>query len=58
MRHTKAWYAPAHAGVYRMTTADHGTSGSRVTRTTSHTRALGAATRTAPTGRLLPGAAW
>lgn len=49
MRHSKAWYAPADPGVYRMTAADYGTSGSRTVRTASQARAYRDPTRTTPT---------
>lgn len=50
MRHSKAWYAPADPGVYRMTAADYGTSGFRAVRTAaSQARAYCDPTRTTPT---------
>ncbi|MFF2235744.1 hypothetical protein [Streptomyces anulatus] len=53
MRLNRAWYAPVGPGVYRMTTADHGTSGSRTVRTASLARAYCGPTRTAPTDHTL-----
>ncbi|MFJ8846048.1 hypothetical protein ACIRFF_24470 [Streptomyces cyaneofuscatus] len=53
MRLIKAWYAPEVPGVYRMTAAGHGTSGSRTVRIASQARAYCDPTRTAPTDHAL-----
>ncbi|MFJ8770224.1 hypothetical protein [Streptomyces clavifer] len=53
MRLNRAWYAPADAGVYQLTVADHGTSGSCVVRTASQARASHSTARTAPNARPL-----
>lgn len=57
MRLIRAWYTSADPGVYRLTTADHGTSGSRAVRTASQARAFRTTARTVPITRpLLKGA--
>lgn len=53
MRLNRAWYAPADAAVYRLTAADHGTSGSCAVRIASQARASHSTARTAPSTRPL-----
>lgn len=51
MRLIRAWYASADPGVYRLTAADHGTSGSRAVRIASQARASRSTARTVPITR-------
>lgn len=53
MRLIRAWYAPTDVGVYRLTVADHGTSGSCAVRIASQARAFHSTARTAPNTRPL-----
>ncbi|MGW6684987.1 hypothetical protein ACWGBO_34770 [[Kitasatospora] papulosa] len=53
MRLNRAWYAPVDASAYRLTVADHGTSGSCAVRIASQARAFYSTARTAPNTRPL-----